>query len=297
MPIAPKYRTKIIRTILFISVLFILWIIAAPGCMTFQITDSKAKEDFRKKGLILKTGNLQIGKRDIYYTSVGNDSLPTLFFIHGSPGTWSAFSEYMEDPEMLYHFRMIAFDRPGFGYSKKGGALNLADQSALLLPVIMHFKNGQPVYLAGHSLGAPLALKMAADKPGYFSAIGLISTPVDPALEDKESWRRFMNHAPLKYLLPGAFRPSNTELVYFKKDIIELSKELDKVNCKVMLIHGAEDQWVPVGNIDFAIKKLTHAAKIDTVIIQGANHFVPFTKKKEVKAALIKMIDSSSLKN
>ena len=56
-----------------------------------------------------------------------------------------------------------------------------------------------------------------------------------------------------------------------------------------MLIHGEKDKWVPVGNTDFAMQKLTNAEKIEKVIIPEANHFIPWTKKTEVKQALIKM--------
>lgn len=276
--------------------LLLLWLLFAQSCVSFQITDSNAKEQFKQKGLILKTGSLEIGPREIYYTMVGNDSLPTLIFIHGSPDTWSAFSDYMEDPEMLYHYRMIAFDRPGFGYSKSGGAMNLADQSKILESAARYFNNNRPVYLTGHSLGSPIAMQMAADMPGYFSAIALISTPIDPALEEKESWRRAMNVFPLRYLLPGAFRPSNDELLFFKKDILKLGDELNKIECRVLLIHGKEDRWVPPANINYAEKMLTHAKKVDTLIVEGANHFIPFTHRKEVKAGLISMTDPSVLK-
>ncbi|WP_336515234.1 alpha/beta hydrolase [Pollutibacter soli] len=287
-----RFTTK--RTVIVLGSLLILWLLFAQSCVSFQITDANAKKQFKQKGLILKTGSLEIGSHEIYYTMVGNDSLPTLIFIHGSPGTWSAFSDYMEDPEMLYHYRMIAFDRPGFGYSRKGGAMNLADQSKILESATRYFKNNRPVYLAGHSLGSPIAMQMAADMPGYFSAIGLISTPIDPALEEKERWRSAMSIFPLKYLLPGAFRPSNEELLFFKNDIVTLGKQLDKIDCRVVLIHGKEDRWVPLGNIYYAQKKLTHAKKVDTLIVEGANHFIPFTHRKEVKAALISMADSSA---
>lgn len=296
MQIQKQRRFRFKRTMIVLGLLLFLWLLFAQSCVSFQITDANAKKQFKQKGLVLKTGSLEIGSREIYYAMVGDDSLPTLIFIHGSPGTWSAFLDYMEDPEMLYHYRMIAFDRPGFGYSKKGGAMNLADQSKILESATRYFNNNRPVYLAGHSLGSPIAMQMAADMPGYFSAIGLISTPVDPALEEKESWRTAMNVFPLRYLLPGAFRPSNKELLLFKKDILELSNELSKIECRVLLIHGKEDHWVPLANIDYAEKMLTHAKKVDTLVVAGANHFIPFTHKKEVKAGLISMTDSSALK-
>ncbi len=277
------------KTMIVAACILVFWLIVAPGCLTFRTSDKKAKSQFKKKGLDLETGYVKVNGRDIYYAEIGNDSLPTLYFIHGSPSTWSAFSDYMNDPDMLAHYRMVGIDRPGFGYSLDPGAVNLKEQSHILLAVVLELNNGKPAYLAGHSLGGPIAAQMAADYPDLFKGIALISGSVDPALEPKESWRKAFNTAPLCYLLPGAFRPSNEELFYFKSDVVGLASEFEKIKCKVVLIHGEKDKWVPVGNTEYAMQKLVHAEKVEKLIIPDANHFIPWTKKQDVKDALIKM--------
>ena len=47
--------------------------------------------------LTLRTATIEMEGRHIHYAMTGSDSLPTLFFIHGSPGSWDAFAEYMKD--------------------------------------------------------------------------------------------------------------------------------------------------------------------------------------------------------
>ena len=98
-----------------------------------------------------------------------------------------------------------------------------------------------------------------------------------------------MQKFPLNYMLPGSFRPSNTELVYFKKDVLNLSKEFEKVRCAVYLVHGDKDTWVPSGNVNYAVKKLVHASKIETLIFHDGTHLIPWTKKKEITQELIRM--------
>lgn len=284
-----------IRSIIFFLVLLFTWIFLAPGCMTFRLSDEKARAKFLKKGLELKTEFITVNDRQIHYTMVGNDSLPTLIFIHGSPSAWNSFEHFMKDPSLLFHYRMVSVDRPGFGYSDFGDAVSLAEQSLLLFPIIDAVKNGKPVFLAGHSLGGPLVIKMAADYPGTVKGIMLMAGSVDPALEPAENWRMLAAKFPFYYLLPGAFRPSNTELVYFKKDVIALADDFSKVTCEVYLLHGDKDTWVPVGNVDYARKKLVNAAKVETLIFKGGNHFIPWTFKKEVAEALISMRDSKPL--
>lgn len=248
-----------------------------------------------EKGLDLKTAFYKVNDRHIHYTMVGNDSLPTLIFLHGSPSAWNAFEHFMKDPSLLFHFRMISVDRPGFGFSDFGDAVNLEEQSLLLLPLFDVVKNGKPVFLAGHSLGGPLVIKMAADYPSAVKGIMLMSGSVDPALEPVEKWRILGAKFPFYYLFPGAFRPSNTELVYFKKDVFSLADDFSKVTCEVYLVHGDKDTWVPVGNVDYAKKKLVNAAKVETLILPGGNHFIPWSHKKEIAQALINMLDSKPI--
>lgn len=283
------------RSLIIILIILLTWIILAPGCMTFSLTDEKARADFLKKGLDLKTAFFTVNNRQIHYTMVGNDSLPTLIFIHGSPGTWSAFEYFMKDPSLLFHYRMVSVDRPGFGYSNFGGAVNLEEQSLLLLPLIDVVKNGKPVFLAGHSLGGPLVIKMAADYPTAVKGIMLLSGSIDPALEPAENWRKMAAKFPFYIFLPGAFRPSNTELAYFKKDVVSLADDFSKVTCEVYLVHGEKDTWVPVGNVDYAKKKLVNAAKVEAMILPGGNHFIPWTFKKEIALALLNMRDSKPM--
>src|SRR5689334_7306694 len=101
--------------------IFILCVVAyllfCAGCMRFRITDSKAYETFRKKKVPLQIFDTSIDKRRLHYVIAGEDSLPTLVFIHGSPGSWSAFTNYLTDPDLLKKFRLMSIDRPGFGYS------------------------------------------------------------------------------------------------------------------------------------------------------------------------------------
>jgi pimeloyl-ACP methyl ester carboxylesterase len=277
------------KTVFIVIAILFLWVLIAPGCMTFRLSDERAIRNFARKGLDLKPGYVNINQHQIHYVSVGNDTLPTLVLIHGSPSAWSAFTKYMEEPALLFHYRMIAVDRPGFGYSEFGNAMTLAEQSMQLIAVIKHLDNGKPVYLAGHSLGGPLVVKMAADAPQMFSGIMLISGSVDPSLEPKESWRYIMETFPLNHFLPGSFKPSNTELVHFKEEVKSLANDFPKVTTKVYLVHGDQDTWVPPGNVDYAKTHLTNATKVEIRMIPKGTHFIPWSHQKLIVEEMIKM--------
>jgi pimeloyl-ACP methyl ester carboxylesterase len=280
----------VMKTMLLLSGIFgIIWLLFAQSCMTFRKPDAEEKEEFAQSDVVLHTATLTNQGRSIHYAMTGQDSLPTLFFIHGSPGNWNAFSEYMKDPLLLKKFRMVSVDRPGFGYSDFGQAQHLDIQSLWIGPLFTHLANGKPMFLAGHSLGGPLVIKLGADNPGVFTALVVISGSIDPKEEDPEKWRPWLFNTSLNYLVPGALRPANEELWYLKKDLVLLEKDFSKITCPVYFIHGAMDTWVPPENVTYGKNLLIHAPSVDITMIPGANHFIPWTKFNEIRSVLLKL--------
>jgi pimeloyl-ACP methyl ester carboxylesterase len=261
----------------------------AQSCMTFRMSDATAKEKFKAKGVEVVMNTITVNHRNLHYVKTGNDSLPTIVFVHGTPGSWDAFENYLEDKDLLQKFRMIAIDRPGFGYSDFGKPLNLAQQSVIISPLLNYINNNKPVFLAGHSLGGPMIVKLAADNPGRIAALVLLAGSNDPAQETPEKWRPVLYKTPLTYLVPGAMRPSNEELWYLKKDLVYLKDDFPKITCPVYIVHGLKDNMVPPANVDYDKKMLVNASKIEELIFPDANHFIPWTRYQPIKDLLLKL--------
>lgn len=283
------------RSAMVFVLVIVIWVIIAPGCMTFRKADRVMINRFKENGVALSTAYEKVEGINIHYAMTGQDSFPTIVFIHGTPGSWDAFADYMRDAELLAHFRMISIDRPGFSYSDFGKAYPLKKQAELIEPVVEKLQNGQPVYLAGHSLGAPLIVQLAADRPELCQGLIMISGSVDPLMEKPEKWRPWLFKTPLNFLVPGAFRPSNEELWYLKKDLIDLKDEFARVTCPVYFIHGDADTWVPVANIEYAKRLLVNTNTIGELIIPGGNHFIPWTKYGEIKNAFLALCNKNEL--
>lgn len=283
-------KRKIFRRLLFgFLILIAVWLVFAQCSMKFRMRDSEAKEKFSKNNVVLTTGTIKVDGFGMHYAKTGNDTLATLFFVHGSPGGWTAFEKYMQDNDLLGKYRMISIDRPGFGYSHFGDAKNLDDQSKLIGPVVKSFQNGKAMYAVGHSLGGPMIVKLQMDNENLFTGLVLLAGSVDPNEEKPERWRFMVKDSPLQYFLPGAFRPSNEELVYLKSDLKETDQEWAKITCPVWIIHGDKDTFVPVGNVEYAKKKLTKAKSIEVKILPGARHFIPWEQYDEIKEVLMRL--------
>jgi pimeloyl-ACP methyl ester carboxylesterase len=275
----------------YIFILFIiLWAFLAQSCMSFRITDEEAKKQFRDKGLQVTVKTEKVSTRNIHYASAGDEAKPMIVFIHGTPGSWNAFIQYMQDKDLLQQFRIVSVDRPGFGYSDFGKVLNLSAQSGILNNWVKQINNNkQPVYLVGHSLGGPLIVKMAADQPELYKGLVIISGSIDPDEEKAEKWRVVLFKTPLNYFLPGAFRPSNKELWYLKQDLKDLKSDFGKIKMPVYFIHGDNDTWVPPGNVAFGKKMLSNSNQVGELMLSKGNHFIPWTHYKEIKDVLLRL--------
>ncbi|MBK8610496.1 MAG: alpha/beta hydrolase [Chitinophagaceae bacterium] len=283
-----KRKSRVKRALL---IFICTWVVFAQSCMKFRISDSDALAQFNQKGLSPGFHYVDVGALRLHYVKSGNDSLPTLVFVHGSPGSWDAFKMYMMDTALLAHYRMISIDRPGFGYSQFGKARRLDAQAVMLNKLMEKENNHRPVHLIGHSIGGPVIVQMAQDHPEAYASLTLLSGSISPADEPREYWRYAVMYSPFRWLLPGAFRPSNDEIVYFKKELKRLDTGYAVLQLPVTFIHGEADKFVTVKNVAYGRKKLVHNTQVKEIIIPGAGHFIPWDHYGTIKQHLLSLKD------
>jgi pimeloyl-ACP methyl ester carboxylesterase len=277
------------RSFMIIGIILLLWLVMAQSCMKMRISDKEAKQKFTEAGIVLQTPVKKIDGFPLHYAQTGNDTFPTLLFVHGTPGSWDAFQSYLMNKELLQHYRIISIDRPGFGYSDFGNAMNLTEQTKIISSWMDSVYNNQPFIIIGHSLGGPLAIKLAAARPQYTKTIVILAGSQDPAAEKPEKWRPVLFKTPLNFLIPGALRPSNEELWYLKKDLKEMNGDYEKITCPVYILHGTKDILVPYSNVAYTQKMLTKTDSVFITSFEKENHFIVWTRKKEIVELLMKL--------
>lgn len=277
------------KLLLIVSGFVLIWVLLAQCfIMRNRLSDSRALNIFESKKVPLSIFDSTINGRHLHYAVSGNPDLPTLVFIHGSPGSWMNYMKFMYDSSLRKKYRIISVDRPGFGYSDFGKAMHLENQSKLILQILKPLKSKQPMILCGHSMGGPVVVKLAAMDTSLFSKIIIVAGSIDVSQEKNETWRKVMNIRPFYWLLPGAFGPSNTELLYLKKDLIHLKEDFARVKCDVQFIHGDRDTWVPIENVAYGVKMLSNARTISSDTIKGADHQIPWKNRAEFTNLLLK---------
>jgi pimeloyl-ACP methyl ester carboxylesterase len=285
-----RFKITMRRIILYTITLLCIWVLLAQCfIMRERWSDKKAYSVFKAKDVPLKMYDTVINHHHLHYAVCGSDSLPTLVFIHGSPGSWMHYMKFMWDSALRSKFRIVSIDRPGFGYSDFGKAMHLQEQCNIISPVLQKLKTNQPLFLVGHSMGGPVAVKLAADNPSTVNTLVIVAGAIDINQEAKETWRHIMNVRPLYWTLPGAFGPSNTELLYLKKDLLPLQNDFKNISCNVLFVHGDKDTWVPIKNIAYGTKMMVNAASIKADTLHGADHQIPWKNRDALKEILLQL--------
>lgn len=263
------------------------FLLLMSSCMQFRTGFSKAEQEFKSEGLTLHDVNQQHGERTHHAVWTGDSLKPTLLFIHGSPGSWTAFEDYLKDSTLLASYRLISVDRPGFGYSNFGKPVaSLAEQAEAVRHVMDSLDNGRAYYLIGHSLGGPVAVELAGMDTARVKGIALLSASIDPELEPREIFRPWLLPRWVSYVMPRSFWASNYEIYYLMAELEKQKQVWPKLRCKVLVIHGEKDKMVPVGNAAYAEKMYPKTGSYRQVILKGKNHFIPWTAMDTVRQEL-----------
>lgn len=221
-----------------------------------------------------------------------SSDLPLLVLVHGSPGSLSAFEDYLKDKELVEKTRMIAIDRPGFGYSSNGmAAPSLAVQAAMIAEVLKDLPDQKKIIL-GHSMGGPVIAKLAMDFPSLVDGLVMVAPAISPSLEPSNTWRKFINFPLFRLFTPPALRVSNQEIIPLKEELEKMMKDWESIKIPVTVFQGMEDSLVPAGNADFAKTMMKKNVKVKTAMIEGGDHFILWSEIPLIKREIFEMIDS-----
>jgi len=287
---APRRTFYYIRLTAFI--LFALLMIVMHSCMTFRMSSKEIDKFFADKNIHGTQHEYTTGFRTMHYVEAGDSLKPLVVFIHGSPGSLSAFIDFLGDSSLLKKALLITADRPGFGYSNFGFAEpSLQKQAAALKPILESHKRNRPIILIGHSLGGPLIARMAMDYPDLVDGLIIVAGSIDPALEPNETWFRAPLATPfLSWLLPRSFRASNEEIYQLKPQLEEMQPLWSTITCRVIVIQGGKDSLVDPGNADFAKKMLVNA-HVEFIRPPDVDHFIPWSNPELIDEAVERILN------
>ena len=224
----------------------------------------------------------------LHFVAVGNKNTPAILFIHGSPGNWEGWAEYLHDPELREKTFMVAVDRPGYGGSdNKISGTSLAEQSKAIMSAMQeHYPHQKQWIIVGHSYGGPVALRIAVDYPNNVTSAFLLAPAISPDLVRVRFYNRIADLPIIRSIISTPLHRSNEEMFLLSDELKVMKPKLNNIKKSVTVIQGAKDGIVHPENATFAKEELINAqVKIDILPKQG--HFLPWEQFEFIKNKLL----------
>jgi pimeloyl-ACP methyl ester carboxylesterase len=220
----------------------------------------------------------------VSYLRSGDPAAPRVIYVHGTPGSATAWAAYLRDP--IERFEGIAIDRFGFGESKPNGPVpSLKEQARAIAPFLVE-RGGQWPILVGHSFGAPIICRAAVDNPDRVGGLVIVCGSMDPTLEKVAWYQRVGDFWFVARLLPQEIRNANRELFPFKKELEELQPLLAKIACPIVIVHATDDWLVDVANVDYMREVFPENRIYDEIILEKGNHFLIWNSQPVIRDAI-----------
>ncbi len=277
--------------------LLLVWVIAVQsGCFAMRTSDAVWAKKLQEKGQTIAPQFLDIedkNGRSVHAVAISaSDTLPLVVFVHGSPGSADACLDYLCDTALTQKARLVAIDRPGFGFTEGFGKPepSLEAQAAAVHAIANRLSLQQKVILVGHSLGASVIARFAMDYPEQTAGLVIVAGSIDPAQEKHPWWEPVVNVPPGKWLVPKAFWTSNAEIIPLEKELEKMLPLWPRITCQVRIIHATNDQLVPVANVAFAKKMLVNCPDVKLEILSDGDHFIFWSRQKKIIAAIGELI-------
>lgn len=271
-----RWLRRLIRTILGLIIFFILACFVFDHYVQFRRDDEQLRKFFVENKIPGKIGYYTSHGRKLRYVSIGNDTLPTLFFIHGSPASMSLYRGRFVDTTILRTFRVMAVDRPGYGYSGFGNPEpSIQKQSEMLRAMLDSvYKAKHPIIVVGGSFGAPIACRLAMDHPELVDGLVLTGPAIGPGREKVFWFAPIIENPAIRWFIPRMFRSANTEKLHHKEELEKMLPYWKNIRVPVMYLQGAKDNLIDTTNASFAREHLVNAPYLDIYFFPNRHHYL-----------------------
>ena len=230
-------------------------------------------------GYDLEFGRYKIGDRTMRTVSMGDTTKPLILAIHGAPSSSAGWENMFNDSTLANSVRLIAVDRPGYGFSDFGRLeLSLKKQAALIAPILEKYrKKFKTILVVGSSYGGPVAARLSMDYPKLMDGLCLVSASVAPGEEKIYDVSYPTTNPIFRWLVPQAIDNTNTEKLAHREELLRMKPFWKNIEAITTIIHGKKDDLIYPENAHFAERNLINAKKVNKIILPDEAHGIPFT--------------------
>jgi pimeloyl-ACP methyl ester carboxylesterase len=284
-----RWLRRLLRTLIITIGIIIIACLVFDHYFQFRRSDKVLNKLFAEQNIKASIHYYTSHGRQLRYVAAGNDTLPILLFLHGSPGSISYYSRRYADSSLDGRFRMYAIDRPGYGYSGLGDPEpSIEKQAQMIRPLLDSLNKAvHPVIIVGSSYGASIACRLAMDYPGLVDGLVLTGPAIGPGRETYFGITPFIEHWSVRWFIPRIFRSANTEKVHHKKELEKMLPYWKNIRVPVYYLQGADDDIVDTSNASFAREQLVNAPSLEIKFLKGRKHVLARYEWPSIKQGIL----------
>jgi pimeloyl-ACP methyl ester carboxylesterase len=288
-----KWLRRLMRSFFGLIIFLIIACFVFDHYVQFRKSDKELKEFFSENRIPGKIGYYTTQGRKLRYVSIGSDNLPTLLFIHGSPASMSLYRGRFSDRTILQTFKILAIDRPGYGYSGFGNPEpSIQKQSEMIRPVLDSlYKAKHPIIIVGGSFGAPIACRLAMDHPELVDGLVLTGPAIGPGREKVFWFAPIIEHPAIRWMIPRMFKSANTEKLHHKEELEKMLPYWKNIHVPVMYLQGAKDNLIDTSNASFARQELVDVPYLNIYFFPNRHHYLAQYEWPTIKDRILKLYE------
>jgi pimeloyl-ACP methyl ester carboxylesterase len=286
-----RWFRRLIRTLLGLIIVLIIACFIFDHYVQFRKSDKELNNFFTQNHIPAHIGYYTTHGRKLRYVTIGSDRLPTLLLIHGSPASMSLYRGRFSDPDILRTFRILAIDRPGYGYSGFGNPEpSIQKQSEMIRTLLDSLNKARhPIIVVGGSFGAPIACRLAMDHPELVDGLVLTGPAIGPGREKVFWFAPIIEHPAIRWFIPRMFRSANTEKLHHKEELEKMLPYWKNIHVPVMYLQGAKDNLIDTSNASFARQQLVNVPYLNIYFFPNRHHYLAQYEWPTIKNRIMKM--------
>lgn len=215
---------------------------------------------------------------------------PLIAFVHGAPGSFDAFNEYLNSNVLRSKTNLLSIDRPGYGESSPEALPSIEAQSNVLNNILEKYRD-RPIILVGHSYGGPIVAKSAILNGHNIAHVMMIAPVISPEHE-KFWWFSYLSYwKSTRWLFPNSFQTAGVEKFAHPIELGKLDKDWKHIKFPITHIHGEDDNLAPsYYNIEYSKKSLPDSLTT-RLFYPDKGHLILWTDQDLIINQLLRIVD------
>lgn len=293
LPLLLELNRTMKKKIIISAIASLFIIVGFNACVETRVTTQSLIKRFPNARVqIISDQGQELGYMHIHR----NDTLPTLFFLHGSPSNMSVYNIYYEDSTLAKWANIITADRPGYGISDPGASeISVRQQAKKMWKILEQEGYPRPLYIIGSSYGGTVAAKMAMLKPDKVDGVVLVSASLAPGEETTYDISHVIKYRFFRWFLPPMIMVANDEKLSHFESLSEMAPQWSNITAPVIMFQGTSDRLIFPENVNYARRNLINSPFVEYHMLENEKHFLQLKYKDFILERLKYLIQHKSL--